>query len=345
MVTSRDRLDGLVVRDGARRHAVAPLPRREARALLAGILGNRRLAAEPAAAAELARLCGYLPLALRVVATNLAARPGRGLAEHVAELATVDPLAGLAADGDDRTGVRAALDQSYGRLDPVDRRTFRLLGLLSGLVVGAAAVAALTAATVEQAGRTLRRLAAVHLVEEPPGSRYRLADLVSAYARQLCERQDSSWVRSAALRRLRSGPDPDGNPRLGPAGDPGRVSPPAARQAARLRRLTRAGRGRPPGPVRVASGTRRRSRPGPEPNPDWIGPALDQLAGAGCRAVEVAARRILADLARRDSHWPGRYDSSDRWIGAALSVRRPATHPATDPAVFAAGCAGRPHGP
>jgi DNA-binding SARP family transcriptional activator len=368
VVTSRDRLDGLVIRDGARLHPVHPLPRREARALLTGILGNRRVAAEPAAAADLVRLCGYLPLALRVVATNLAARPDRGLAEHLAELAGADPLAGLAADGDDQTGVRAALDQSYGRLDPADRRTFRLLGLLSGLVVGTAAVATLTAASAEQAGRTLRRLAALHLVEERPGGGYRLSELVSAYARQLCERQDSNWVRSAALRRLRSGPaDPSGTPdaaapaesgprppgRPGPARPaarpgsppagfpaglpagwltgppvagpvepteprdgsprqvrPGRLAqarrqqsrgwPPPARRAGRMLWLARAGRGqgRPAGPVRVASGPRRRGRGDPEPEPHWIGPAREQAATvAGCRTAEAAARRILADLA------------------------------------------------
>jgi DNA-binding SARP family transcriptional activator len=382
VVTSRDRLDGLVVRDGARRHQVGPMPRREARALLAGILGNRRLAAEPAAAADLARICGYLPLALRVVATNLAARPERGLAEHVAELATVEPLAGLVADGDDQTGVRAALDQSYGRLDPADRRTFRLLGLLSGLVVGAPAVATLTGADIEQAGRTLRRLAAVHLVEERPGGGYRLTELVSAYARQLCERQDSGWVRAAALRRLRSGPEPRGGAAVGQPGRqavdatgvagmagpwlatdielragppdrqlrPGRlaqarrrqgrpVPPAAARRAGQVVRLARGGRGRAPSAARVASGARRS-----EPEPWLAGWSCPAYEPGGCRAVEAAARRILADLggaalggaalgagvAPCDAHYP----RSARAARAATRRRRSAAHSAADrPAV------------
>ena len=50
------------------------------------MLGDARVDAEPTAAGELARLCGHLPLALRIAAANLTLHPDRTVAEHVAEL-------------------------------------------------------------------------------------------------------------------------------------------------------------------------------------------------------------------------------------------------------------------
>ena len=81
LVTSRDRLSGLVARDGARRLSLDVLGADEAQLLLERILGGERVAAEPDAAAELARMCSYLPLALRIAAATLLdhpAAPDRG---------------------------------------------------------------------------------------------------------------------------------------------------------------------------------------------------------------------------------------------------------------------------
>src|SRR5205823_10796551 len=71
VVTSRDALADLVAGDGARLLTLDVLAPDEAGDLLARILGDGRVAAEPAATAELARLCAYLPLALRIAAANL----------------------------------------------------------------------------------------------------------------------------------------------------------------------------------------------------------------------------------------------------------------------------------
>jgi len=75
LVTSRDRLGGLIARDGARPLAMAALADGEAHRLLATLLGATRVAAEPRATAEVARLCGNLPLALRLAAADLAIHP------------------------------------------------------------------------------------------------------------------------------------------------------------------------------------------------------------------------------------------------------------------------------
>ena len=106
LVSSRDRLLGLVARDGARRLTLDLLSPAEARELLARILGPDRVAAEDAATAELAWMCGLLPLALRIAAANLLDQPGRGIADYLAELTETSRLAGLAVDDDPEAAVR-----------------------------------------------------------------------------------------------------------------------------------------------------------------------------------------------------------------------------------------------
>jgi hypothetical protein len=86
LATSRDRLGGLVARDGARRLILDVLTPGEAVELLARILGEERVTAERQAARELAEVCGLLPLALRIAAANLAGQPGQPIAGYVARL-------------------------------------------------------------------------------------------------------------------------------------------------------------------------------------------------------------------------------------------------------------------
>jgi len=128
LVTSRDRLDGLAAREGAHRLALDVLTPAESLALAAAVLGRDRVAAEPCATAELAALCGHLPLALRIVAANLAAQPGLSIADQVTALRG-DRLDELAVIGDPDSSVRAAFDLSYRRLAPADQDLFRLLGI------------------------------------------------------------------------------------------------------------------------------------------------------------------------------------------------------------------------
>jgi DNA-binding SARP family transcriptional activator len=90
VVTSRDRLDGLVARDGAARLALDGLRPDDARQLLARMLGNDRAGAEPAAVAELAQRCGHLPLALRLAGAHLSAHPDVTVAGYTDGFAVPD---------------------------------------------------------------------------------------------------------------------------------------------------------------------------------------------------------------------------------------------------------------
>ncbi len=129
LVTSRRALAAL---DGARHVDLGVLPAGEAIELLVRLVGQERVTVEADEAAEVARLCGWLPLALRIAGCRLAARPGwpvRTLAQRLANAqCRLDELE-LA-----EVGVRAGLAGSYEQLrasdDPVDRAAAGAFGLL-----------------------------------------------------------------------------------------------------------------------------------------------------------------------------------------------------------------------
>lgn len=199
LVTSRSDLRGLTAS-----HAAHPVPLDvllpgEAHDLLAGVLGERRVAAEPAAAARLAELCARLPLALRIGAANLAARPGRSLREYADELTGDGRLAKLSIAGDREAAVRTAFDHSYAALEPTAARLFGLLGLHPGPDFTAAAAAALLDCPPAGAAEPLDRLATAGLVQHTGADRYQFHDLLRLYA---AERAAADPDRQAAWRRL-----------------------------------------------------------------------------------------------------------------------------------------------
>ncbi|WP_027345434.1 AfsR/SARP family transcriptional regulator [Hamadaea tsunoensis] len=185
LITSRDRLSGLVARDGARRLDLGVLSARDAEDLLARVLGRDRAGGEPDAVADLAAACGYLPLALRIAAANLADQPGKPIADYVSQLRGGDRLAALAIDGDQDSTVRAAFDQSYARLTAPAARLFRLLGMVTGPDIPLPAAAALADLPLDTTETLLRRLTAAHLVQERADGRYSLHDLLRLYAYSL----------------------------------------------------------------------------------------------------------------------------------------------------------------
>jgi DNA-binding SARP family transcriptional activator/tetratricopeptide (TPR) repeat protein len=204
LVTSRDRLAGLIARDSAVAVPLDLLTPQESEDLLAGILGAGRVAAERAAAAQLVQLCGRLPLALRIAAANLVQQPTETLAGYVDRLAGGDRLAALAVAGDPDSAIRSVFDQSYSALGEQERRLFRALGVAALPDLTAAGAAALIAATPEASAALLHRLCAASLVTEPAPGRYGLHDLLSEYARERSASEDTAAEREAAVRRLLS---------------------------------------------------------------------------------------------------------------------------------------------
>jgi hypothetical protein len=201
VVTSRDRLSGLVASHGAHRISLDVLTPPEARQLLIAVLGADRAVAELDAVNSLAGCCGYLPLALRIAAALLLDQPGHPIADLVAELEQ-DRLSTLEVAGDEQRAVQVAFGLSYSTLPSGARRVFRLLGLVPGPDVTTEAVAALAEIPEQQAQRLLGRLTANHLVAQPTAGRYALHDLLRRYAADRAAAEDSEDVRQAALGRL-----------------------------------------------------------------------------------------------------------------------------------------------
>jgi DNA-binding SARP family transcriptional activator/Tfp pilus assembly protein PilF len=202
VVTSRDTLDGLVARDGARRLDLDALPSPDAVALLRALIGAR-VDAEPEAAAELAANCCRLPLALRVAAEIAAARPGASLASLAAELADQQQrLDLLEVGGDPRTAVRAVFSWSVRHLDCDAAHAFRLLGIHPGPDVDAYAAAALTGASLKHATQLLDQLRRAHLIQAAGQGRYTMHDLLRDYGRELAAADDAGHEQREALTRL-----------------------------------------------------------------------------------------------------------------------------------------------
>jgi tetratricopeptide (TPR) repeat protein/transcriptional regulator with XRE-family HTH domain len=211
IITSRSRLTGLVVRDDVVDLPLGTLAKDGAAQLLRAILqlsgeqGGDRLE-------ELAQLCGYLPLALRVAAQrtrNVALGSGsRSAAVEPAIFALDEMVAGLSdprtrldvldVEDDASSALRHVLWWSYRSLSPAEQRMLRLLGLLDGPDVDVAAAAELTGSSRAQARRRLEGLVAEHLADEHRG-RYTMHDLVRLFARERTEAEDGAPARSAAV--------------------------------------------------------------------------------------------------------------------------------------------------
>ncbi|MDF3139979.1 MULTISPECIES: BTAD domain-containing putative transcriptional regulator [unclassified Streptomyces] len=202
VVTSRNRLGDLIARDGAHALRLDLLQPDEARALLSRALGADRVDADDIAVSELIRLCGSLPLALRVAAARLAGDPALRTADLVAEMTEGNRLEALEPDGDASSPLRTAFSVSYRVLAPGARRLFRLLGLFPGAEFTVEAAAALLDVSLSQARRLLGALAAAHLIEAPTAGRYRFHDLLREYAQERAQVEETVADRDAALKRV-----------------------------------------------------------------------------------------------------------------------------------------------
>ncbi|MFC1444059.1 BTAD domain-containing putative transcriptional regulator [Streptacidiphilus sp. N1-10] len=187
LATSRSRCATLSV---SVRTELGALERNEAEALFAAIVGAARALAEPEAVTRILDACDMHPLAVRIAAARLVARPdwsAASLADRLAERR--GRLHELVVDD---LGVRVSFGLSYDTLAGADceldreaARVFRLLGLWQGGEIGLAAVAALADRSVDATRQALDRLADIHFVREPRAGRFAVHDLLHLFAREL----------------------------------------------------------------------------------------------------------------------------------------------------------------
>lgn len=203
VVTSRNRLTGLVAREGARPLTLDQLSHEEAYELLARRIGDGRPAAEPDAVEEIIARCARLPLALAVVAAHAAEHPGfplRAVADALRE--SQDSLDAFEAGDALTTDLRAVFSWSYHALSAPAARLFRLLSLHCGSDVSAPAAAALTGLPLRENRTLLRELTRAHMLTEHSPDRYVLHDLLRVYAAECVHADESEQEIDRAQARM-----------------------------------------------------------------------------------------------------------------------------------------------
>ena len=151
------------------------------------------------AVAEVVASCGYLPLAISLMAGQLKHHASWTSADLAADLASATGrLSRIAAEN---ASVSAAFDLSYQNLSTDLQVLFRRLGLHPGVDFDAYAAAALDGADLGTTRGRLDDLFSYHLIDEPARGRYRFHDLVREHASSLAA-TDPPDIRAAALSRL-----------------------------------------------------------------------------------------------------------------------------------------------
>ncbi|MFJ4478775.1 tetratricopeptide repeat protein [Streptomyces xanthochromogenes] len=205
LVTSRHTLSSLP----ARRVGLSPLSPADAVDLLDRTLCDARVTGQRDDALRLARLCGHLPLALKIIGALLRDAPVRCLADQADELQDARArLDRLAYDGDDDEGrplaVRASLELSYQHLTEPQQRALRLLAAAPGADVSTTAAVTLLGETAADARGLLAGLARIHLLEPATAGpeRWAMHDLVRLFAGELGQREAAGDGQEAAVARL-----------------------------------------------------------------------------------------------------------------------------------------------
>ncbi|MGW2424535.1 BTAD domain-containing putative transcriptional regulator [Streptomyces sp. NPDC001709] len=205
LVTSRDSMGGALAGD----YAFVPLQlgslaQDESITLLSRVAGDDRCAADPVGAARLSELCDRLPLALRIAAARLAAKPHWTVRTLLSRLE--DQHRRLDELSIDSRGVRAGLRLSYRGLPAGTARMFRLLGVLSVPEFSAWTGAALLDLDLVDAEDLIEQLVDAQLLEPVSVGvghvRYRFQDLLRLFARERALEEDPDAERCAAVRRV-----------------------------------------------------------------------------------------------------------------------------------------------
>ncbi|CCA56381.1 MULTISPECIES: AfsR/SARP family transcriptional regulator [Streptomyces] len=198
LVTSRIRMVDLA---GAHLVDLDVMSPEEALQLFTRIVGTERVQSEREAALDVVAACGFLPLAIRIAASRLAARRTWTVSVLAAKLADERRRLDELQAGD--LAVKATFELGYGQLEPAQARAFRLLGLADGPDISLVAASAVLDLPLWDTEDLLEALVDTSLLESAAPGRYRYHDLVRLYARACADRDEQPpSEKEAALSRL-----------------------------------------------------------------------------------------------------------------------------------------------
>lgn len=196
IVTSRHALGAL---PGARPLRLEVLELQAAVQLLSLIAGAE-LAGQTAETTVLARLCGCLPLALRIAASLLVCDPAGTVGLLVDRLRdSGNRLRHLTAGGRD---LSAVFGSSYHPLPDLEQHVFRSAGLFPGADFTVTALIMLADRDPVDVECAVRRLVGASLIQPAGPGRYRMHDLLRIYAAERGEAAAGPAERAGAIRRL-----------------------------------------------------------------------------------------------------------------------------------------------
>ncbi|GAA3768121.1 XRE family transcriptional regulator [Plantactinospora mayteni] len=197
VVTSRRTLGGL---EGVQRIGLTPLAPGESARLLGAIAAQAVDSAATGQVETVARLCGHLPLALRIAGTRLASRPQWTVGHLVDRLADADRRLAALAAGD--TAVAAAFALSHAQLSVAAATVFRRLAHVPGADFAAPLAAVLTETAAPEAEDLLDELVELGLLQPVDADRYRFHDLIRLYADERLRIEEPPANRAVTHRRM-----------------------------------------------------------------------------------------------------------------------------------------------
>jgi tetratricopeptide (TPR) repeat protein/transcriptional regulator with XRE-family HTH domain len=197
LITSRRRLTGL---PEALPLTLDTLEPGKAAELFARLVARADVRTSDSGVINLVRLCGYLPLAISLMAGQLKHHGTWTSADLAIDLAsTRDRLGAIHAE---EHSVTAAFDLSYADLNIDQQQLFRRLGLQPGADVDGYAAAALAGTSLVATAMQLEGLYSHHLIDEPVRGRFRFHDLIREHARSLGLTDDRAELNSSIDRLL-----------------------------------------------------------------------------------------------------------------------------------------------
>jgi DNA-binding SARP family transcriptional activator len=186
LITSRNRLRDLNRLACHRTIELGTMSSQEAVDVLTGALDETSYPRHSAELAELARLCGHLPLALAIAGERLARQPWATTSELIDQLTASRPrLDAFDSPDDPTTSLRTVFSWSYHALDSNTAHLFRMLGHHTGPDITARTAAALARTDEPEAARSLNRLADEHLLIPHAPTHFELPALLRNYALEL----------------------------------------------------------------------------------------------------------------------------------------------------------------
>ncbi|MFE9408151.1 BTAD domain-containing putative transcriptional regulator [Streptomyces sp. NPDC006704] len=185
IVTSRNRLTEFMSTCQLTLQEMSPA---EGGEMFSRIAGEKRAWRERAAVDDIVGLCGGLPLAIRIAAAKLCHRPSWTVAYLASRLADGGQRLSVLDDEDGR--ITQVFQQSYDGLTYRQQHVFRVLGRLPSDNIEPHAVARLTGLSAARIDQLLESLVDAHLIEAMGPGRYRIHELLHAYAAQLTDATD-----------------------------------------------------------------------------------------------------------------------------------------------------------